>query len=131
MPILVSSDGACFNVSSEVAGMFGIIDTMMKTLDIDESGDNDKEPIPLSNVTGAIFEKVLEWAEKHKDDTEHPDAQELGQGDRRDKPLTDWDKKFFKNNKDAIFSVSFYLLLISLIVSFYLLSSVDYGCQLP
>lgn len=103
MPILVSKDNVTFKVSEQVARMFGIVDMMLETTLL-EAGDG--EPIPLS-VNGATLEKVIEWAEEHKDDklSEHPDA------DGRHEELTDWDVHFFKANEDFIFDVSAFVVL--------------------
>lgn len=62
---LKSSDGKTFEVDAEVIKCSGTIRIMLDDCDFD---DDDGSPIPLPNVHSDTLERVLRYAEHHKDD---------------------------------------------------------------
>lgn len=85
---LKSSDDQVFDVDVNVVMCSRTIKTMLEDLGMPEEGDT--EPIPLPNVTGPIFEKVLEWAIYHKDDPPY----EEDEFDTVSKDNCKWDQEF-------------------------------------
>ncbi|XP_015749368.1 PREDICTED: S-phase kinase-associated protein 1-like isoform X3 [Acropora digitifera] len=85
---LKSADGEILDVDEEVAK------TMLEGLGI---ADFDDEPLPLPNVNGAILKKVIQWAEKHKDDSPPPDE--------RTDDIDPWDQEFLKVDQGTLFEL--------------------------
>ena len=80
---LTTKEGEQFTVSEEVANRFGTIKNLL--IDV---GRNTSTPIPLPEVAGNVFNKILEFANYH---VENPVKVE------NDKFIfSDWDVSFFK-----------------------------------
>lgn len=59
---LQSSDGKIFLTDREAVNRFGVIKTMLET--VDWSDEERKRPIPLPKVNSTILELLLIWAEE-------------------------------------------------------------------
>lgn len=90
---LKSKDDKPFETSLKIARTSKTIDDMIKNLDLDEEKLQLDEPLTLPNVDGVILEKVLEFAEHHKNDAD-PKIDDDGK-------LDEWDEKFFTELKEA------------------------------
>lgn len=63
---------------------------------------NQREPIPLKNVTSEIFKKVIEWCEYHAEDIpKPPDNVE----EKRTDDIGEWDVEFLKVDKGTLFEL--------------------------
>ena len=69
---LESNDKTVFSVDVEVAKKSITLRDLMMNYAIEETGDEDGDPIPLLDVDAANLEKLLHWAEEHKDDPPPP-----------------------------------------------------------
>jgi len=101
MPVLkvLSSDEKIFNVDLDVAKVSVTISEMLQHTD---DGMNQEEIVPLSNVTGEILEKVIEWATHHKDD---PPAEDDENNVRRSDDISSWDADFLKVEQGTLFQL--------------------------
>lgn len=92
---LESSDGRVFTVDLEVARRSIMIKTM---LDLTFKDTEKDEPIPLHKVHGVILEKVLEYANYHKDDNDDQDEFECFEDVHKWKlkDICEWDQKFLQ-----------------------------------
>ena len=91
---LQSSDGKDFKVPLEIAKQSHTIKTMVEDLGIAEDDDS---AVPLPNVSAVVLEKVIEWAEQHKDDPPPPaeEGDEKSSPAIKDKEFPPWDAEFF------------------------------------
>ena len=96
---LESSDKKVFSVDVEVAKKSITLRDLMANFDIEETGDEDGDPIPLPKVDAANLEKLLHWAEKHKDDPPAPTDDETKY---RTDNISDFDKAFFNTDQAAL-----------------------------
>lgn len=114
---LSSSDGREFEVDIEVAKMSQTINNMLGDLgDVDED-----EVIPLSNVSGPILEKVLEYAKKHKDDP--PVNNDDEKTPKTFEKINDWDREFINVDHGTLFEI---ILAANYL---YMKGLIDLGCQ--
>ena len=91
---LQSSDGEVFTVDHEIVKHSGLISPMLV-------GDDDvEEVVPLPNVTGAILQKVIQWATYHKDDPPLHEDMECRTDD-----ICSWDKNFLKVDQGTLFEL--------------------------
>ena len=95
---LESSDKKVFPVDVEVAKKSITLRDLMENLGI-EDGDEDGEPIPLPKVDAANLERLLQWAEEHKDDPPAPTDDETKY---RTDNISDFDKEFFNMDQAAL-----------------------------
>uniref|UniRef100_A0A7E4ZWD4 Skp1-related protein n=1 Tax=Panagrellus redivivus TaxID=6233 RepID=A0A7E4ZWD4_PANRE len=101
---LVSSDGEIFDVDRDVIRLSTTLNTMFQDLGID-SGDNPlaADPIPISNVTGAILRKVLQWCAYHRNDV--PPTDENDPREKRTDDIPSWDVEFLKIDQGMLFEL--------------------------
>ncbi|KAI8829239.1 Skp1 family, tetramerization domain-containing protein [Chytriomyces cf. hyalinus JEL632] len=86
---ITSSDNQEFTVPHNIACQSQLIKNMIKDV-----GDADEQSISLPNVSGAILQKVLEYATMHKDDPPQvPDETEPNLSSSS-KDIQEWDKQF-------------------------------------
>ena len=90
---LESSDKKVFSVDVEVAKKSITLRDLMTSFEI-EDGDEDGDPIPLPKVDGANLEKLLKWAEEHKDNPPATTGDDDETQNRTDN-ISDFDKEFF------------------------------------
>ncbi|KAG1485929.1 hypothetical protein G6F47_013052 [Rhizopus delemar] len=64
--------------------------------DIEESD----EPIPISNVTAKILEKVIEWCIKHKDDINNQENY-----NSRNTDIDEWDLNYMEVDQETLFDI--------------------------
>ena len=96
---LESNDKTVFSVDVEVAKKSITLRDLMMNYGIEERGDEDGDPIPLLEVDAANLEKLLHWAEEHKDDPPAPTDDETKY---RTDNICDFDKEFFNMDQAAL-----------------------------
>ena len=96
---LESNDKTVFSVDVEVAKKSITLRDLMMNYGIEETGDEDGDPIPLLHVDAANLEKLLHWAEEHKDDPPAPTDDETKY---RTDNISDFDKEFFNMDQAAL-----------------------------
>ncbi|GMS80774.1 hypothetical protein PENTCL1PPCAC_2949, partial [Pristionchus entomophagus] len=75
---LTSYDGKVFLVEARIARMSQTVGRLMEAFNMDEEEDDQtfvKTPIPLSNVSSVVLEKVLEWCTNHQSDESQEDKE--------------------------------------------------------
>ncbi|XP_037039827.1 S-phase kinase-associated protein 1-like [Bradysia coprophila] len=98
---LQSSDGEIFNTDANTIKCSETIKTMFDDCRI---GDEDDVLVPVQNVRADILQKVLEWANHHKDE-----AQKAGDGvdtkQKRTDDISEWDANFLKVDQGMLFDL--------------------------
>ena len=95
---LESSDKKVFSVDVEVAKKSITLQDLMENFGI-EDDDEDGDPIPIPDVDAANLERLLQWAEEHKDDPPAPTDDETKY---RTDNISDFDKEFFTMDQAAL-----------------------------
>lgn len=85
---IVTSDNKIFEVEKNVIFQSNLIKNMISDLDISE------QSIPIHNIESEIMQKVIEYAEHHKDD-------EIKQEQEPD----EWDKKFLNIDNETVIKI--------------------------
>ena len=96
---LESSDKKVFSVEVKVAKKSLTLQDTMTIFGIEEDGDENGDPIPLHDVDAANLERLLQWAEEHKDDPPAPTDDETKY---RTDNISDFDKEFFNMDQAAL-----------------------------
>ncbi|XP_037039826.1 S-phase kinase-associated protein 1-like [Bradysia coprophila] len=97
---LQSSDGKVFKTKTEIAKTSGTIRNLLEDCQIEDGFD---AVIPLKNVSADILQKVLEYAEHHKDDDVSPDDED--DKCRRTDNISQWDADFLKVDQEILFQL--------------------------
>ena len=89
-----------FSVDVDVAKKSLTLRDLMTNLGIEDGDeDEDGDPIPLPEVDAANLERLLQWAEEHKDDPPAPTDDETKY---RTDNISDFDKEFFTMDQAAL-----------------------------
>ncbi|GMM33422.1 SCF ubiquitin ligase subunit [Saccharomycopsis crataegensis] len=100
---LISSDKQKFQVSKKVAEKSVLIKNLISDMNQDDDDDDEEEMnIPVPNVRAAVLQKVIEWAEHHKD-TNFPDVDD--EDTRKSTPVDEWDKKFLEVDQEMLYEI--------------------------
>lgn len=71
--------------------------------DEDEDDDEDDEIVmPVPNVRSSVLQKVIEWAEHHKD-SNFPDEED--DDSRKSAPMDSWDREFLKVDQEMLYEI--------------------------
>ena len=95
---ITSSDGEMFEVERPLLRFANTINNMLES--VETAGAEFTDVIPLNNVTGPTFKKVLEWTKYHKDDAAPEPEQE--NRERRTDDIIQWDQEFLKIDQSEI-----------------------------
>jgi S-phase kinase-associated protein 1 len=95
---IISSDGESFKVERQVAERSVLIKNMLSDLGTDE----EEFEVPVPNVRGSVLQKVLEWAEHHKD-TAFPDDED--DDSRKSAPVEEWDREFLRVDQEMLYEI--------------------------
>ncbi|KAJ3130638.1 suppressor of kinetochore protein mutant [Physocladia obscura] len=95
---ITSSDNQEFTIAKEIANQSVLIKNMLEDV-----GEADDQPIPLPNVSGAILQKVIEYATMHKDDP--PAAPEEETRPKSSEDIEERDKEFMNVDQGTLFEV--------------------------
>ncbi|XP_055337679.1 S-phase kinase-associated protein 1-like [Paramacrobiotus metropolitanus] len=105
---LISRDGRVFKVDAKLAEISSTIKSLMSNNQHNAGDHADEAGIPISQVEGPILEKVIVWAEYHKDESpttwnfENEEAEELF---RLKYEVAPWDKEYIKVDQGTIFEI--------------------------
>ncbi|KAJ3092666.1 suppressor of kinetochore protein mutant [Physocladia obscura] len=95
---ITSSDNQEFTIAKEIANQSVLIKNMLEDV-----GEADDQPIPLPNVSGAILQKVIEYATMHKDDP--PAAPEEETRPKSSEDIEERDKEFMNVDQGTLFEI--------------------------
>ncbi|KAJ3028434.1 UNVERIFIED_CONTAM: suppressor of kinetochore protein mutant [Siphonaria sp. JEL0065] len=95
---ITSSDNQEFTIAKEIANQSVLIKNMLEDV-----GEADDQPIPLPNVSGAILQKVIEYATMHKDDP--PAAPEEETKPKSSEDIEERDKEFMNVDQGTLFEI--------------------------
>lgn len=99
---LQSYDGKIFEAGDSFVKMSGTIRTMLN--DCFTNVGDEEVIVPLPNVNSATLEKVLEWADHHKDDP--VDSEDEGKKDKKIDKVDPWVTKFMKVDQGTLFDMT-------------------------
>ncbi|CAL9735933.1 suppressor of kinetochore protein 1 [Monosporozyma servazzii] len=116
--ILVSGEGEKFTVDRKIAERSVLLknylndmhDSNFQNDDSDEDDDEDDEDdedngeivMPVPNVRSSVLQKVIEWAEHHKD-SNFPDEDD--DDSRKSAPVDSWDREFLKVDQEMLYEI--------------------------
>ncbi|AMD19759.1 HCL392Cp [Eremothecium sinecaudum] len=111
--VLVSVEGERFTVERKIAERSLLLknylndmhDTHFRDDSEDEaeaSEENDKIVMPVPNVRSSVLQKVIEWAEHHKD-SNFPDEED--DDSRKSAPVDAWDREFLKVDQEMLYEI--------------------------
>lgn len=112
--VLVSVEGERFTVERKIAERSLLLKNYLNDMhDTNLQGDNsdtededeeDDEEIvmPVPNVRSSVLQKVIEWAEHHKD-SNFPDEDD--DDSRKSAPVDAWDREFLKVDQEMLYEI--------------------------
>lgn len=68
----------------------------------DDEEDEDEIVMPVPNVRSSVLQKVIEWAEHHKD-SNFPDEDD--DDSRKSAPMDSWDREFLKVDQEMLYEI--------------------------
>ncbi|KAL9936921.1 hypothetical protein V8E36_004156 [Tilletia maclaganii] len=95
---LMTSDKETFNLDRDVAERSVMIKNMLE--DIGEMSG----PIPLANVSGTVFKKIVEYCTHHRADPPAP-QDDVEEARKRTTDISDWDSKFIQVDQEMLFEI--------------------------
>ena len=95
---LKTSDGQDRDVPYAIAKMNQTIATMID----DDCFEDSDEGLPLSNVSAAVLDKIIEYCQHHKDD---PSLSEEQVEEKRREEINGWDADFVKVPQNELFEL--------------------------
>lgn len=117
--VLVSGEGERFTVDRQIAERSILLKNYLNDMhesnfqtdsDIDEANDEDEEDddeedgivMPVPNVRSSVLQKIIEWAEHHKD-SNFPDEDD--DDSRKSAPVDSWDREFLKVDQEMLYEI--------------------------
>lgn len=110
--VLVSGEGEKFTVERKIAERSLLLKNYLNDMhdnnidsDEDESEeeeDNDEIVMPVPNVRSSVLQKVIEWAEHHKN-SNFPDEDD--DDSRKSAPVDAWDREFLKVDQEMLYEI--------------------------
>lgn len=112
--ILVSGEGERFTVERSIAEHSLLLKNYLNDMhdsqlqnDSDEEADSDEDDedeivMPVPNVRSSVLQKVIEWAEHHKD-SNFPDEDD--DDSRKSAPVDSWDREFLKVDQEMLYEI--------------------------
>ncbi|CCC70781.1 hypothetical protein NCAS_0F02970 [Naumovozyma castellii] len=114
--VLVSGEGEKFKVDRKIAERSLLLknylndmhdshlqDTSDEEEEEEEDDDEDDEIVmPVPNVRSSVLQKVIEWAEHHKD-SNFPDEDD--DDSRKSAPVDAWDREFLKVDQEMLYEI--------------------------
>lgn len=112
---LRSGEGESFSVSVEVAKCSRTIRTLLED-NIGGSDNDDGDDIPLANISSEILQRIISWAEYHKNDPVEEVVGGQGEptnriGGGRHVPITEWDTQFFDVTPEILYALALVIAL--------------------
>ncbi|CCK69637.1 SCF ubiquitin ligase subunit SKP1 KNAG_0C05390 [Huiozyma naganishii CBS 8797] len=118
--VLVSGEGEKFTVDRRIAERSLLLKNYLNDMhdgamahgDSDEDDEDDDEDedaedggaivMPVPNVRSSVLQKVIEWAEHHRDST-FPDEED--DDSRKSAPVDAWDREFLKVDQEMLYEI--------------------------
>lgn len=116
--VLVSGEGEKFTVDRKIAERSVLLKNYLNDMhdsnfhNGDESGEEDDEDdvdededelvMPVPNVRSSVLQKVIEWAEHHRD-SNFPDEDD--DDSRKSAPVDSWDREFLKVDQEMLYEI--------------------------
>jgi len=101
--ILLSQDQQKITVDINVIKQSKIIWQMLQ--DIGDTSESEEE-LPIPNVSHAILKKIIDWCEKHKDDSPSAEEEEADRADtKKTQEVPKWDAEFLKVDQGTLFEI--------------------------
>ncbi|CCF58088.1 hypothetical protein KAFR_0D04400 [Kazachstania africana CBS 2517] len=114
--VLVSGEGEKFTVDRKIAERSLLLKNYLNDMhdnalhdsdedDSDEDLDKDEDEeivMPVPNVRSSVLQKVIEWAEHHKDSV-FPDEED--DDSRKSAPVDSWDREFLKVDQEMLYEI--------------------------
>lgn len=110
--ILVSGEGEKFKVERKIAERSLLLKNYLNDMhdnnlneddDSDDNSDDEDEIVmPVPNVRSSVLQKVVEWAEHHKDSV-FPDEED--DDSRKSAPVDAWDREFLKVDQEMLYEI--------------------------
>lgn len=111
--VLVSGEGEKFTVEKKIAQRSLLLKNYLNDMhessldDEDEEQDEDENEddeivMPVPNVRSSVLQKVIEWAEHHRD-SNFPDEDD--DDSRKSAPVDAWDREFLKVDQEMLYEI--------------------------
>lgn len=111
--VLVSGEGEKFTVEKKIAQRSLLLKNYLNDMhesslddedeEQDEDDDEDDEIVmPVPNVRSSVLQKVIEWAEHHRD-SNFPDEDD--DDSRKSAPVDAWDREFLKVDQEMLYEI--------------------------
>ncbi|KAL3232751.1 hypothetical protein RNJ44_04667 [Nakaseomyces bracarensis] len=110
--VLVSGEGERFTVERKIAQRSLLLKNYLNdmhdnSLDEDEEEEEEEEDddeivMPVPNVRSSVLQKVIEWAEHHRD-SNFPDEDD--DDSRKSAPVDAWDREFLKVDQEMLYEI--------------------------
>ncbi|SCW01199.1 LAFE_0D07272g1_1 [Lachancea fermentati] len=113
--VLVSVEGERFTVERKIAERSLLLKNYLNDMhgselqgvnsDSEEEDDDDEDEeivMPVPNVRSSVLQKVIEWAEHHKD-SNFPDEDD--DDSRKSAPVDSWDREFLKVDQEMLYEI--------------------------
>ncbi|MCG8711194.1 hypothetical protein JHU04_004595, partial [Brenneria sp. 4F2] len=69
---------------------------------LEDSDEEEDVVMPIPNVRSSVLQKVIEWAEYHRDST-FPDEDD--DDSRKSAPMDSWDREFLKVDQEMLYEI--------------------------
>ncbi|EDO18650.1 hypothetical protein Kpol_1055p6 [Vanderwaltozyma polyspora DSM 70294] len=114
--VLISGEGERFTVERSIAERSLLLknylndmhDSQLKN-DSDEEDEEEEDEeeedaivMPVPNIRSSVLQKVIEWAEHHKD-SNFPDEED--DDSRKSAPVDSWDREFLKVDQEMLYEI--------------------------
>ncbi|CAB4253794.1 similar to Saccharomyces cerevisiae YDR328C SKP1 Evolutionarily conserved kinetochore protein that is part of multiple protein complexes [Maudiozyma barnettii] len=109
--VLVSGEGEKFTVEKKIAERSLLLKNYLNDMhdsnvDSDSDGEDEDEDdeivMPVPNVRSSVLQKVIEWAEHHRN-SNFPDEDD--DDSRKSAPVDAWDREFLKVDQEMLYEI--------------------------
>lgn len=103
--VLVSGEGEKFTVDRKIAERSLLLKNYLSDMHdsvVDDSDEDEDVVMPIPNVRSSVLQKVIEWAEHHRDST-FPDEDD--DDSRKSAPMDAWDREFLKVDQEMLYEI--------------------------
>ncbi|AAS52216.1 ADR295Cp [Eremothecium gossypii ATCC 10895] len=111
--VLVSVEGERFTVERKIAERSLLLKNYLNDMhdnafrdesddEADAADDDDRIVMPVPNVRSSVLQKVIEWAEHHRD-SNFPDEED--DDSRKSAPVDAWDREFLKVDQEMLYEI--------------------------
>lgn len=103
--VLVSGEGEKFVVERRIAERSLLLKNYLNDMHdsvLDDSDEDEDVVMPIPNVRSSVLQKVIEWAEHHREST-FPDEDD--DDSRKSAPMDSWDREFLKVDQEMLYEI--------------------------